>query len=80
LHKDVFEMAGAYLFHIVRNHPFLDGNKRTGAACAAIFLELNGFQLSAHPDEFTELTMSVARGEAGKSEAAEFFRAHTRSL
>ena len=35
LHKDLFEMAAAYLFHVVQNHAFLDGNKRTGAACAS---------------------------------------------
>ena len=38
LHGDPFEMAAAYLFHIVRNHPFMDGNKRTGAVAALVFL------------------------------------------
>jgi death-on-curing protein len=40
LHRDLFEMAAAYLYHIVQNHPFIDGNKRTGAAAAIIFLSM----------------------------------------
>src|SRR5687767_5667485 len=42
LHRDTFEMAAAYLFHIVQNHPFIDGNKRTGAVTALVFLRMNG--------------------------------------
>ena len=38
LHNDIFQMAAAYLFHIVQNHPFVDGNKRAGAAAAVVFL------------------------------------------
>src|SRR4051812_30507153 len=55
LHETVFEMAAAYLFHLVQNHPFQDGNKRIGAACAHAFLYLNGFMLSSEcEDAFTE--------------------------
>ena len=43
LHSDIFHMAGAYLFHIVKNHPFIDGNKRTGAMAAFVFLKLNHY-------------------------------------
>ncbi|MFN9295232.1 MAG: type II toxin-antitoxin system death-on-curing family toxin [Planctomyces sp.] len=45
LHRDLFEMAAAYLYHIVQNHPFIDGNKRTGAAAAIIFLSMNDMEL-----------------------------------
>jgi death-on-curing protein len=38
-HKDLWEMAAAYLYHVVKNHPFIDGNKRTGAVCALAFLK-----------------------------------------
>src|SRR5437867_10279787 len=41
LHADLIEMAAAYLFHIVQNHPFIDGNKRVGAVAALVFLQLN---------------------------------------
>jgi len=50
LHKDIFEMAAAYLFHITQNHPFIDGNKRTGIASAATFLGINGILLDADDD------------------------------
>ena len=45
LHRSIFEMAAAYAFHICRNHPFVDGNKRTALACTLVFLELNGLSL-----------------------------------
>jgi death on curing protein len=74
LHRDLFEMAAAYLFHIVQNHPFLDGNKRTGAAAAIIFLAMNGIEIEADEDGLVELTLAVAEGQAGKREIAEFFK------
>jgi death-on-curing protein len=77
LHTDVYEMAAAYLFHIVQNHPFIDGNKRVGAVAADVFLNLNGIQLTTGEDEYAELVLSTARGEMGKSAIAEFLRAHT---
>ena len=45
LHKTVWEMAAAYAYHISENQPFLDGNKRTGLACALTFLDLNGVEV-----------------------------------
>jgi death-on-curing protein len=74
LHKDLFEMAAAYLYHIVQNHPFLDGNKRTGAAAAIIFLALNDIELEADEDGLVQLTLAVAQGKAGKQQIAAFFR------
>ena len=78
LHQDLFEMAAAYLYHIVQNHAFLDGNKRTGAAAAIIFLAMNGVEIEADEDGLVELTLSVATGKTGKTEIAEFFRSHAR--
>ena len=65
LHGDLHDMAAAYLFHIVQNRPFLDGNKRTGAVAAIVFLFLNGFELTAEETEFERLVWDVARGSAG---------------
>ena len=76
LHKDLFEMAAAYLFHVVQNHPFLDGNKRTGAVAALVFLDLNGVEINAPKGSVYDLTMSAATGQAGKTQIAEFFRLH----
>ena len=76
LHGDLFAMAGAYLFHIVQKHPFLDGNKRTGAVAALVFLDLNGATIEAPKGSLYDLTMSVATGRADKAEVAKFFRLH----
>ncbi len=78
LHQDLAEQAAAYLFHIVRNHPFLDGNKRTGTFAALVFLGINGVELEADPDELAELTISVAEGRAAKEDVARFVRDHSR--
>lgn len=77
LHGDLCEMSAAYLFHIVQNHPFVDGNKRVGAVAADVFLALNGIELTAEQDDYAELVLSVARSEMSKSAVAEFFRANT---
>ena len=77
LHGDPFEMAAAYLFHIVQNHPFVDGNKRTGAVAAMVFLDLNGVEVDAPEGNLYDLTMSVATGRSGKNKVAAFFREHS---
>jgi death on curing protein len=74
LHKDLFEMAAAYLYHITQNHPFLDGNKRTGAASAIIFLAMNDVEVDADEDALVNMTLSIANGKIGKQHIAEFFR------
>jgi len=76
LHADVFEIAAAYLFHIVQNHPFIDGNKRVGLEAALLFLELNGNSLEAPDEKLLKLVLDVAQGQRFKPEIAEFFRAH----
>ncbi len=76
LHTDIYEMAAAYLFHIIRNHPFVDGNKRTGAVAAVVFLAMNSIEFHADEESFEAMVRSVAEGNAGKAEAAEFFRMH----
>ena len=76
LHADFYEMAAAYLFHIVSNHPFLDGNKRTGTAVALFFLKLNGIDHDIDDNALELLVLSVACGETQKGEIAAFFRKH----
>ncbi len=76
-HADLSEMAAAYLFHIVKNHPFVDGNKRAGAMAAFTFLRLNGLTMKASSSrEFENVVLAVAEGKANKAAAAEFFRKH----
>ena len=76
LHTDLIEMAAAYVFHIVKNHPFIDGNKRTGAVAALVFLDLNGVEVRIAEAELFDLIMAVATGETSKSGVAEFLRSH----
>ena len=78
LHTDICEMAAAYLFHLVQNHPFVDGNKRTGAVAMLVFLALNGFDFDASEDDFAEMVLTVARGELDKADVAVFIRRFTR--
>ena len=77
LHEDLFEMASAYLYHIVQNHPFIDGNKRAGLAVALTFLKSNGVTLAVGHNELTEFVYAVARGEVDKAVIAEFLRNNT---
>lgn len=79
LHADLFETAAAYLFHLVQNHPFVDGNKRTAAQTAFTFLRLNGHRLGADEFSFEDLILSVAQGRIGKAAVAEFFRKNAQS-
>lgn len=78
LHPTLAEQAAAYLFHIAKNHPFVDGNKRVALACALTFLHVNGAPLHAPPDEVAGLTEKIAAGELSKADAAVYFRKHAR--
>jgi death-on-curing protein len=70
LHPTLVSMAATYLFHIVMNHPFVDGNKRVGLHACLVFLELNGLAVNASGDDLYELVMSVAKGEIGQDAVA----------
>jgi death-on-curing protein len=80
IHEDVFAMAAAYLFHIVRNHPFVDGNKRVGLLSALVFLDLNGLTLEHGSEALYELTMATAEGRVDKAHVTSELRriAHER--
>lgn len=74
LHGSLFEKAAAYLFHMARKHPFVDGNKRTALMCALVFLGLNGQRLEADPDALYTLVDGVASGSVEKPDVAVFLR------
>ncbi len=74
LHADIAAMAGAYLFHIVQNHAFHDGNKRAGVLASLVFLSANGVETLPAPDALEEKTMGVASGEIDKTELTEWIR------
>ena len=75
-HQDLFEMATAYAFHILMNHPFMDGNKRTGLAAAVVFLKRNGFSLRCGEPELADLMISVTTGRTDKATLANEIRNH----
>lgn len=76
LHETLFEMAAAILYGICRNHPFVDGNKRTAVAAALTFLDFNGIEIDAGEDDFYELVIGVAEGRVSKSAVAVFLHDH----
>lgn len=80
LHPGLFEMAAAYLYHIVCNHAFIDGNKRTGLLAALVFLDLNDIVIADGTEALFQLTMAVADGRLGKAAVAEELRRLASSL
>ncbi len=79
LHESLQEMAAAYLFHIVRGHPFIDGNKRVGLMAMMAFLGLNSLRLYATEGELVALVLGVATGRVSKAEVAVFVKRHSRA-
>lgn len=75
LHATLPEIAAAYLFHLAQNHPFVDGNKRIGAAAMIMFIYLNDHELDCDADALVELTIGVAASRVTKSEVAVFLAA-----
>ncbi len=74
LHSDIYAMAAAYAFHICRNHPFFDGNKRTALATALVFLEINGISISDLEGKLYEATINIASGKINKEDFANILR------
>ena len=77
---DISDLAAAYLFGIVKSHPFTDGNKLTGLAAADLFLYFNGFSLEAEQEDLIQFVLMVAAGEIDEDGAAAFFRDHIEPL
>lgn len=78
LHSDIFEMAAAYIFHIAKNHPFVDGNKRAATLSALTFLDVNGITIDVDDDELASIVEATVVDAIGKAEVADFLRAAPR--
>ncbi|MEC4984969.1 MAG: type II toxin-antitoxin system death-on-curing family toxin, partial [Oscillatoria sp. PMC 1076.18] len=76
LHPTIHEQAAAYLFHLAKNHPFIDGNKRTSFAVTVVFLGLNGYRLNLVSVDAYSLVIQVATGAISKAELALFLEAN----
>lgn len=78
---DVFQLAAGYAEGIARNHPFVDGNKRTAFAAADLFLALNGFNLEqAQEHEHVEMMEHLGQGKVTREEAARYFSEHSNMI
>jgi death-on-curing protein len=73
---DVVDMAAAYTWGIVRNHPFVDGNKRTGFVVGVLFLELNGYRFNASEEDAAQMVLELASGNLDEAGYIAFLRAH----
>ena len=78
MYTDIFEKAGALMESLINNHPFVDGNKRTGIACTVLFLKQNGISFSAKNPELEKFTLRVASSKIGLSEIAKWLKNHSR--
>ena len=72
---DVFRLAAAYCAGVVKNHPFVDGNKRTGVLSAVVFLGLNGIELAFDEPAVVTIIYGLAAGEIGEDKLAAWLRA-----
>ena len=79
LYPDMFEKAATLMESLINNHPFVDGNQRTGIACAVLFLKQNGISFSAKNAELEKFTLRVASSNVGRSEIAEWLKKHSHS-
>ncbi len=76
---DAAELAAAYAFGIARNHPFVDGNKRTAAVVSETFLAINGYEMNVTDAELVVVFLALAAGELSEDELAVWFREHISS-
>jgi death on curing protein len=74
---DLSALAAAYAYGVARNHPFVDGNKRTAWVLARLFLALNNVTLSFSSEEAIATVLALAAGELSEEEMADWFRLHT---
>lgn len=77
--SDAAALAGAYAFGIARNHPFVDGNKRTAFVACELFLAANGYELAAADEECLAMMLSLAAGEIDEAEFAAWLRENVRA-
>ena len=79
LYPTIEEKAARCAFGIIKNHPFVDGNKRTGAVALAVFLKANGYRFKPRHKALESIILGVASGELGYEDLVEFVRAETQS-
>ena len=76
--SEIIDLAAAYTFGIVRNHPFVDGNKRTGFVVGILFIEINGLGFTASEEEAAQAVLQLASGDIDEPDYAAFLRRWSR--
>jgi death-on-curing protein len=79
LYPDLFLKTAALMDSIVRNHPFVDGNKRTAITAAALFLRINGYRLVVENNEMVRFTLACAQSQLSLDEMMDWFRQYSTS-
>ncbi|MFQ5897399.1 MAG: type II toxin-antitoxin system death-on-curing family toxin [Candidatus Methylomirabilia bacterium] len=79
LYPDLPAKVAALCFFLIRNHPFVDGNKRVGHAAMEVFLVLNGYELDASTETQERLMLQLADGSVGRDAMVEWVRRHVRA-
>lgn len=80
LYPSIAEKAAALGFSLIQNHPFADGNKRTGHAAMAMFLAINGYEIESNIDEQTDIILSVAAGKSDRDKFTAWLSSHIKEL
>lgn len=75
---NIFDLAASYTFGVVKNHPFIDGNKRTGFMLGVGFLERNGYKFHASEADAAVRTLALAAGEMSEAAFANWLKANSR--
>ncbi|HEX8931852.1 MAG TPA: type II toxin-antitoxin system death-on-curing family toxin [Patescibacteria group bacterium] len=77
LYKDIFEKAASFMHSLILNHPFVDGNKRTGMVGGLVFLEINGFSLQVQQGELVETALVIATKKLDIEKTTAWIQSHT---
>jgi len=80
VHKTLFDKAAAYGFHVCKNHPFVDGNKRVAFVLMDIFLQKNGWEITSNEEEAYSMMISLASGGLSKAHLSKWLKEHSSKL
>jgi len=76
-HKTLFDKAAAYGFHVCKNHPFIDGNKRVAFVLMDVFLQQNGWEIRAAEEDAYTIIVALASGKLTKAQLATWLKEHS---
>ena len=77
LYPDIFQKAAALMESLIKNHPFIDGNKRTAISSTGLFLRINGYNLETSQKELEDFTLDMATGKVSLNDAAKWFKQYS---